>query len=63
MTRRRYIAPATEICLAALRRAPLTSLRHLGWRYLDRRTFSCHTVSRLIEAGLAVRVGDEVRAA
>lgn len=57
----RPLGTADAVCLAAIRQQPLTrDERH--WRF-GRRLFNRGTVNRLIAAGAAVRIGDEVRVA
>ncbi len=51
---------AATICLTALSRGPL-KLDGRGWKF-GRRHFAFGTVAELIAVGLAVRVGDKVRA-
>ena len=54
------MTPRQIICIEALKRAPLTR-ETCGWRFAPRALFSFATVRALVDAGLAVREGNQVR--
>lgn len=55
---RRYTTPATDYAAAALRRGPLVK-RSYTWRF-GRRRFHNSTITKLIAAGEARRVGNTI---
>jgi hypothetical protein len=67
--RRNYQAPVMDYVRAALARGPLTRVRQRVGRgeishyQFGRRMFNAAIVNRAIEAGEAIRDGDQVRSA